>query len=92
MQKIQLKKYIMEKTGITAIEAAIILDVVFKGIIKGLETDGKSTITNFGTFQTKKVKGRNARNPRTGESVYVPDRKVLRFKPAKRLKNFILGV
>ena len=92
MEKIQLKKYIMEKTGITGQESAIIIDVIFEGIIKGLAQDGKSTITNFGTFRTKRVKGRTARNPRTGETVYVPDRTVIRFKPAKKLKDFILGV
>jgi len=92
MQKIQLKKYVMEQTGVTAYEAKIIMDVIFKGIIEGLETDGKSTITNFGTFSVKNVKGRNARNPRNGDIVYVPDRKIIRFKPAKRLKDYILGI
>ena len=92
MEKIQLKKFVMEQTGVTGQEASIIIDVIFQGIIKGLSQDGKSTITNFGTFRTKSVKGRKARNPRSGETVYVPDRTVVRFKPAKKLKDFILGV
>jgi nucleoid DNA-binding protein len=92
MEKIQLKKFVMEKTGVTGKEAAIIIDVIFKGIITGLAQDGKSTITNFGTFKTKRVKGRTARNPRSGETVYVPDRTVVRFKPAKKLKDFVLGL
>ena len=92
MEKIQLKKFVMEQTGVTGNEASIILDVIFKGIIRGLVNDGKSTITNFGTFRTKRVKGRTARNPRSGETVYVPDRTVVRFKPARKLKDFILGI
>jgi len=92
MEKIQLKKFVMEQTGVTGQEAAIIIDVIFQGIIKGLSQDGKSTITNFGTFRTKRVRGRKARNPRTGETVYVPDRTVVRFKPAKKLKDFVLGI
>jgi len=92
MEKIQLKKYVMKQTGVTNSEAAIILNVIFDGIVQGMVQDGKSTITNFGTFKTKKVKGRNARNPRTGETVYVPDRTVIRFKPAKKLKDFVLGI
>lgn len=91
MEKLQLKKFVMEQTGVTANESAIIIDVIFQGIIRGLSQDGKSTITNFGTFRTKRVKGRVARNPRTGETVQVPDRTVVRFKPAKKLKDFILG-
>lgn len=92
MEKIQLKKYVMKQTGITSYEASIILNVIFDGIVQGIVQDGKSTITNFGTFRTKKVKGRNARNPRNGDIVYVPDRKVIRFKPAKKLKDFVLGI
>ena len=82
----------MEQTGVTLPEASIIIDVVFKGIIRGLQSDGKSTITNFGTFSVKNVKGRKARNPRSGETVYVPDRRVVRFKPSKKLKDHILGI
>lgn len=92
MEKLQLKKYISEETGVTGEEAGIIIDVIFKGIVKGLASDGKATITNFGTFRTKEVKGRKARNPHTGETVYVPDRTVVRFKPAKKLKDFVLGL
>jgi len=92
MEKIQLKKYVMKQTGITSHEASIILNVIFDGIVQGIVQDGKSTITNFGTFRTKKVKGRNARNPRNGDIVYVPDRTVIRFKPAKKFKDFVLGI
>lgn len=92
MEKVELKKFVMEKTGVTAQESSIIINVIFDGIIKGIANDGKTTITNFGTFRTKRVKGRVARNPRSGETVYVPDRTVIRFKPAKKLKDFVLGI
>lgn len=92
MEKTHLKQYIMSETGVKKHEADIILNIIFKGIVKGLEEDGKTTITNFGTFKIKNVKGRKARNPRTGETVTVPDRTVVRFKPAKKLKDFVLGL
>jgi DNA-binding protein HU-beta len=41
----------------------------------------------IGSFKIKEQKGRNVRNPRTGEIVYVPSKKVLKFTPSKRLKE-----
>ncbi len=51
--------------------------------------DKKLTLPNFGSFRIKESKARIARNPRTGETVQVPDRKVVRFKIAGKLKNLV---
>jgi len=89
MSKQTLRKYVSEKTGITIFEANIAIDVVIEGIITQLLEKQKSVVKNFGTFYVKQVKQRNARNPKTGEPVIVPTKKVVRFKPAKKLKDLI---
>jgi len=89
MSKQTLRKYMSEKTGITIFEANIAIDVVIEGIITQLLEKQKSVVKNFGTFYVKQVKQRNARNPKTGEPVIVPTKKVVRFKPAKKLKDLI---
>ena len=42
--------------------------------------EGRIELRNFGVFEVKKRKARQARNPRTGETVMVPERCVVRFK------------
>ena len=91
MGKIKLKQFFVDKTGVTPNEAGIIIDVLIEGMTKGVLDDGKMTLPNFGTFNVKDAKGRIARNPRTGDAVSVPDRKVLRFKIAGKLKKLIAG-
>ncbi len=89
MSKTKLKKYISERTGITPSEAGIVVDVIISGMTDSLVDDNKLTIPNFGSFRVKESKARVARNPRTGEQVQLPDRNVVRFKPAGKLKSLI---
>lgn len=49
-------------------------------------------LTNFGTISLEKRNARKARNPRTGEQVNVPDRKVAKFHPSKVLAKGIKGL
>lgn len=87
MSKGELKKYVAKKTGITAKEAGIVIDVVLQGIVEGLTKKGKTTMPNFGRFEIKTTKPRQARNPKTGESVFVDSKEVVRFRPARDLKE-----
>lgn len=87
MGKAELKKYVMDQTGITAKEAGIVIDVVLQGVVEGLIRKGKATMPNFGRFEIKKTPARRARNPKTGEPVMVDEKNVVRFKPAIKLKE-----
>ena len=91
MSKQILRKYVSDKTGITINEADIAIDVVIEGIITQLLEKQKSVVQNFGTFYVKQVQQRTARNPKTGETVIVPTKKVVRFKPANKLKDSVLA-
>lgn len=53
--------------------------------------EGKNIeLRGFGTFFVKKIKEKySARNPKTGELIYVPEKNKLRFRASKKLKNFI---
>lgn len=47
-------------------------------------------VRDFGVFEVKLTKSKpKARNPRTGETIYVPPRRKTHFKPSKLLKNFL---
>ena len=49
-------------------------------------TDGRIELRNFGVFEVKKRAARNARNPRTGDKVLVPEKYVVTFKPGKEME------
>ena len=62
----------------------------FANLQKALVDGTKVEIRGFGTFFTKKIKEKHsARNPKTGEIIYVPEKNRVRFKTSKKLKKFI---
>jgi nucleoid DNA-binding protein len=87
MSKGDLKKYVVENTGVTLAEAGKIVDVVIAGLVEELLSEKKTTLPNFGRFEIKETKARKARNPRTGEEVMVPAKKAVKFKAARELKE-----
>ena len=53
-------------------------------------TRKKIELRGFGTFYLKKLKEkRSARNPKTQELIYVPEKNKVRFRPSKKLKDFV---
>lgn len=88
MKKKDLLKKIKEETELkTQQEAEEFLDGVVEAILSGLEEDGKVKVENLGTFTLKERKARKARNPRTGEEIDVPSRKVIKFKVDKCIED-----
>ncbi len=73
--------------GLTRNQTEIVVDTVFESIKKALMNGEKIEIRGFGNFRLKTRKPRKARNPKTGESVDVPGKKVLYFKVGKALKE-----
>jgi nucleoid DNA-binding protein len=75
------------KTGLTKKEVGETVDL-FLDKVGDLLVEGKHLeIRGFGTFKVKERKARMARNPRTGDAVPVPARKVPVFKVSKMLKD-----
>lgn len=64
-----------------------IVNTIFETITENLKEEGDSiTLVGFGTFHVVKTKERNARNIQTGESIVVPEKLRIKFKPGKNLK------
>ncbi len=67
-----------------------ILDSFFKSIEDALMNKRSIELRGFGTFFVKEIKQKySARNPKTGELIYVPKKNKVRFKASKQLKEFI---
>ncbi len=77
---------IAEETGIKQIHVKRIVQETFDKIIEALN-DGKTIeLRNFGVFKVRVRKGRMGRNPRTGDQVTIPDKKVVSFKAGLIMK------
>ena len=88
MTKSVLIEKVSEKVeGLTRNQTEIVVETVFESIKKALINGEKIEIRGFGNFRLKNRKPRKARNPKTGESVEVPGKKVLYFKVGKALKE-----
>lgn len=88
MTKSVLIEKVSEKVeGLTRNQTEIVVETVFESIKKALMSGEKIEIRGFGNFRLKNRNPRKARNPKTGESVEVPGKKVLYFKVGKALKE-----
>src|ERR1700694_2243688 len=70
-------------------ESETIVETIFDSIIEALQKGDKIEIRGFGSFRTRQRRGRVGRNPKTGEKVEVPAKKIPFFKPSKELKDFV---
>ena len=88
MTKSVLIEKVAEKVeGLTRNQTEIVVETVFESIKKALMKGEKIEIRGFGNFRLKTRNPRKARNPKTGETVEVPGKKVLYFKVGKGLKE-----
>lgn len=90
MTKADLVEKIAEKTGLTRTDVSVVVDGFLDAVRNSMKEGKNIEIRGFGTFKIKSRKARKARNPRTGEEVPVPDRKVPVFKPSNEFKELII--
>lgn len=89
MTKIGLINKLAKEAGITVAEARIVVNTFFSSITEALSNDDNVELRGFGSFTNHIKRARIGRNPKTGEKVSIPDKKVPHFKPGKKLKEFI---
>lgn len=87
MTKKEIVKEISEALGMTQLKTKEIVQKTFDAIVKTLVADGRIELRNFGVFEVKKRAARKARNPRTGDKVFVPEKSVVTFKPGKEMEE-----
>ena len=83
--KADIVNLVYEKVGFTRQEAAEAVDILFEEIKSRLVQGENVRISRFASFILRKKNARNARNPKTGESIRIDPRTVLVFKPSKQL-------
>ena len=89
MNKAAIVDIVHEKMGGTKVGAEQTVDAILESIVKTLKVGGEVSIAGLGIFSVKARAARQARNPRTGESIQVAAMKVPKFRAAKALKDAV---
>ena len=87
MTKQQIVDYVSVATGLTKVETETVMNGIMGTIIDSLANNEKVELRGFGTFGIKHRMPKKARNPGTGEPVYLPERFVPTFKPSKLMRS-----
>lgn len=85
MNKLELIDAVAEKAGMTKVDARKAIDAILEVTKKELKDDGKVALVGFGTLGVNKRPARQGRNPRTGKTIKIAEKKVVRFKPAANI-------
>lgn len=87
MNKSELVDLVAEKTEMSKKDSEKAVKAVIDSISEGLKRGDKVQLVGFGTFEVRKRKAREGRNPSTGAKIKIPALKVPAFKPGKALKE-----
>jgi len=85
--KKEIVKAISDEIGMTQLKTKEIVQKTFDAIVETLIEERRIELRNFGVFEVKKRAARKARNPRTGDKVFVPEKYVVTFKPGKEMEE-----
>ena len=88
MTKAELVEEVARAAELNKRDADVIVETVFDSIIGALHNGEKVELRGFGSFRTRERGPRRGRNPKTGEPVDVPAKRVPYFKPGKELKEY----
>ncbi len=91
MTKSEFLSALVEATTLKKKEVVAVVDAQRELIYATLKKEGQIKLDGLGVFQLKDRKARVARNPRTGEMVNVPAKKVVKIRVLKALKDEVLG-
>ncbi|MGA9642220.1 MAG: HU family DNA-binding protein [Terriglobales bacterium] len=89
MTKADLIEEVSKLAELTRKDSEVIVETIFDSVVRSLRVGDKIEIRGFGSFRTRQRKPRIGRNPKTGDRVEVPAKKIPFFKPSKELKDLI---
>jgi len=90
MTKANLVEIVAESADVPRKQADEVVQIVLSSIVDALRRNEKVELRGFGSFRIRQRHERTGRNPKTGEKVHVPPKKIPYFKPGKHLKEELL--
>ncbi len=91
MTKNELIQKVAKRTSLTKRETELLIEIIFGGITEALQRGEKVELRKFGTFGVRQRDTRYGRNPKTGDPVAIPSKRIPFFKPGKDIKEMLNG-
>ena len=89
MTKTDLVNVVAANTEVSKKEVDTIVNGVLEAITNALKEGDKVQLIGFGTFEVKTVAAREGHNPKTGETLQIPESKKVSFSSSKALKDLV---
>jgi integration host factor subunit beta len=89
MTKADLVEKVTQLGDLTRRDGEVIVETIFDSVIAALQSGDKIEIRGFGSFRIRERNPRIGRNPKTGDRVDVPAKRVPYFKPSKELRDLV---
>ncbi|HJU83634.1 MAG TPA: HU family DNA-binding protein [Holophagaceae bacterium] len=90
LTKADLAKHLMDRLELGKKDADLLVNTFLDSVIAALKTGEGVELRGFGSFRLRDRRGRVGRNPRSGESIQVPPKRVVYFKLGKELRNKLI--
>ncbi len=91
LTKADMAESLFNKLGLNKNEARELVHLFFQELEASLAVGAQVELSGFGNFDLRDKKERPGRNPRTGEKIPVPARRVVTFRPGNKLKARVEG-
>lgn len=89
MTKAEVAAKVAEKVGLSHRQSVDAVETFLSSIKDALVNGDRVSLVGFGAFYIKKRDARNGRNPRTGNNIFIPEKRVATFKPGKALREMV---
>jgi len=89
MTKAELVDNVAEKVDLTKKQTEVIVNILFNSITEALSEGDKVELRGFGSFRIRSRNPREGRNPKTGDAVHIPAKRVPFFKAGKELREMV---
>jgi integration host factor subunit beta len=89
MTKAELVDNVADKVNLTKKQTEVIVNILFNSITEALSDGDKVELRGFGSFRIRARNPREGRNPKTGDTVHIPAKKVPFFKAGKELREMV---
>jgi integration host factor subunit beta len=89
MTKAELVDEVSRTAQLTKKHAELVVNTVFESIVESLRDGDKIELRGFGSFRIRHRGSRVGRNPKTGDQVFVPPKRIPYFKPGKDLREVL---
>jgi integration host factor subunit beta len=89
MTKAELVEKVADKIQLTKKQAETVVNILLNSITEALSEGDKVELRGFGSFRIRNRNPREGRNPKTGDTVQIPAKRVPFFKAGKELRDMV---